>query len=315
MITQQKNFVLRNREHQRQSRARRKDLISELQSRIQKYEKEGARVTVEVQAAARRVAEENRDLRDLLKIHGVSAAVVDAHLASTRQTATSMVSSSIRTIHPCNNYGWRESQPGGSVVKAAAGPAPKLARSAAQYGPSTDTNDPLKATTNLKAGNPSTELDLTLSQEARQMTSQSYISPPIQDHRAHLDYPELDPSLSLSDDLQQRYLPHPQSPSSQDHLADAEDQMLTDDGSYKTQAILARGELTSPLSSSNNSATRTLDKESADETDCETAARIIATMRGHGDHESIWPELGCSVEGCSIEKKCMVRNDRIFQMA
>ena len=260
-----------------------------------------------MQAAARRVAEENRDLRDLLKLHGISATVVDAHLASTRQTVTSMVSSSIWTIHPCNKSGWREAQPGGSSVQAAAGPAPKLARSAAQYELSTDTNDPLKATTNLKADNPSTELDLTL---ARQVTSQSYIRPPIQDHRAHLDYPELNPSLSLSDDLPQQYLPDPQSPSSQDHLADAEDQMLTDDGSYTTQAILARGELTSPLSSSNNSATRTLDKESTDETDCENAARIIATMRGHGDHESLWPELGCSVE-----KNCMVKNDRIFQMA
>lgn len=268
-----------------------------------------------MQAAARRVAEENRDLRDLLKIHGISAAVVDAHLASTRQTVTSMVSSSIRTIHPCNHSGWREAQPSGIGVQAAAGPAPKLARSAAQYGPSTDTNDPLKATTNLKAGNSSTDLDLTLSQEARQVTSQSYMSPPIQDHRAKLDYPELNPSLLLSDDLPQQYLPYPQGPSSQDRLADAEDQMLTGDGSYTTQAILARGELTSPLSSSNNSATRTLDKESADETDCENAARIIATMRGHGDHESLWSELGCAELGCSAEKKCMVKNDRIFQMA
>lgn len=281
-----------------------------------------------MQAAARRVAEENRDLRDLLKIHGISAAAVDAHLASTRQTVTNMASSSIRTIHPCNNAGWREAQPCGSGVQAAAGPAPKLARCAAQNGPSTDTNEPLKATTNLKAGNPSTELDPTLAQEARQVTSQSCISPPIQDHRAHPDYPELNPSLSLSHDLPQQNpslslshdlpqqsLPYPQSPSLQDHPVDAEDQMLSDGGSYTTQAILARGELTSPLSSSNNSATccsttRTLDKESVDETDCVSAARIIATMRGHGDHESVLPELGCSVE-----KNCMVKNDRIFQMA
>lgn len=257
-----------------------------------------------MQVAARRVAEENRDLRDLLNIHGISAAVVDAHLASTRPSVTSMVSSSIRTLHACNNFDRREAQPGRSGVQAVAEPVSERARSATQYGPSTDANDPLKATTNLKAGNPSTELDLTLSQEARQVTSQFYISPPIQDHRAHIDCPELNRSLSLSDDLPQQYLPDPRSPNSQDHLADAEDQMLTDGGSYTTQAILARGELTRPPSSSKKS------KESADETDCENAARIIATMRGHGDHESIRPELGCSVE-----KNCMVKNDRIMQMA
>lgn len=47
----------------------------------------------------------------------------------------------------------------------------------------------------------------------------------------------------------------------------------------------------------------------ADETSCEDAARIIASMRGHEDPEGVWPELGCS-----STRNCTVRNMTIFQI-
>ena len=47
----------------------------------------------------------------------------------------------------------------------------------------------------------------------------------------------------------------------------------------------------------------------ADETSCEDAARIIASMRGHDDLEGLWSELGCS-----STRKCMVKNMAIFQI-
>lgn len=47
----------------------------------------------------------------------------------------------------------------------------------------------------------------------------------------------------------------------------------------------------------------------ADETSCEDAARIIASMRGQDDPERVWPELGCSAT-----RSCMVKNITIFQM-
>ena len=50
--------------------------------------------------------------------------------------------------------------------------------------------------------------------------------------------------------------------------------------------------------------------EPADETSCENAARIIASMRGHEDPEEFWPALGC----CDTNK-CMVKNIKIFQLA
>ena len=47
----------------------------------------------------------------------------------------------------------------------------------------------------------------------------------------------------------------------------------------------------------------------ADETSCEDATRIIASMRGNEDPEGVWPELGCS-----STRKRMVKNMAIFQM-
>jgi hypothetical protein len=47
----------------------------------------------------------------------------------------------------------------------------------------------------------------------------------------------------------------------------------------------------------------------ADETSCEDAARIIASMRGQDNPERVWPELGCSAT-----RSCMVKNITIFQM-
>jgi hypothetical protein len=48
----------------------------------------------------------------------------------------------------------------------------------------------------------------------------------------------------------------------------------------------------------------------ADETSCEDAARIIASMRGHEHPEMVWPELGCNAT-----RSCMVKNITILQMA
>jgi hypothetical protein len=53
----------RNTLNQRAARARRKDYIAEMERRIRTYESQGAKVTEQIQAAARRVAEENRDLK------------------------------------------------------------------------------------------------------------------------------------------------------------------------------------------------------------------------------------------------------------
>ncbi|KAH8747623.1 hypothetical protein F5883DRAFT_721250 [Diaporthe sp. PMI_573] len=62
----------RLRDNQRQSRARQKQFVHDLQQRLQAYERQGVQATLDMQRAARTVALENRLLRDLLAHHGVS---------------------------------------------------------------------------------------------------------------------------------------------------------------------------------------------------------------------------------------------------
>jgi hypothetical protein len=71
LILEQQLAAVRNRENQRRSRARRKDYIQELEQRLRQYEVDGVRATTEVQAAARKVSEENIGLRSLLGLYGV----------------------------------------------------------------------------------------------------------------------------------------------------------------------------------------------------------------------------------------------------
>ncbi|KAK0649474.1 hypothetical protein B0T16DRAFT_131883 [Cercophora newfieldiana] len=58
--------VQQNRESQRRSRARRRELVEDLQRRVAEYERRDARATEAMQVAARSVVEENRRLRALL---------------------------------------------------------------------------------------------------------------------------------------------------------------------------------------------------------------------------------------------------------
>ncbi|KAH6607722.1 hypothetical protein Trco_004035 [Trichoderma cornu-damae] len=66
----QKANLARIRDNQRRSRARRREYIAELEQRLRNFELEGVAASSEVQLAARRVAEENRQLRELLHKHG-----------------------------------------------------------------------------------------------------------------------------------------------------------------------------------------------------------------------------------------------------
>lgn len=77
----------RNRENQRRSRARRKDYIQELEQRLRHYEAEGVKATAEVQAAARKVSEENICLRSLLGICGVDNGRIEDFLRTGHVTS------------------------------------------------------------------------------------------------------------------------------------------------------------------------------------------------------------------------------------
>nr|OQO26832.1 hypothetical protein B0A51_06493 [Rachicladosporium sp. CCFEE 5018] len=51
-------------------------------------------------------------------------------------------------------------------------------------------------------------------------------------------------------------------------------------------------------------------KRNCDEMDCEEAARIITTLRGEEDPESVWPSLGCS-----SAKRTTVKNSVLMSLA
>lgn len=77
----------RARENQRTSRARRKELLNDLQRRVADYERRGVQATLEMQQAARRVAEENARLRALLQMNGMGEAEIDEWLRGSPEEA------------------------------------------------------------------------------------------------------------------------------------------------------------------------------------------------------------------------------------
>ncbi len=70
----------RNTLNQRASRARRKDYIGDLERRLHAYEAQGIQVTAEVQAAARKVADENSALREEVRLLRESCAIMKGRI-------------------------------------------------------------------------------------------------------------------------------------------------------------------------------------------------------------------------------------------
>ncbi|KAK3712829.1 hypothetical protein LTR37_008920 [Vermiconidia calcicola] len=79
----QRSFELsRVRENQRRSRARRKEYLQELENKYHECERTGATASAELQAAARKVLDENRRLRQILRQQGFTDAHIDTLLVA-----------------------------------------------------------------------------------------------------------------------------------------------------------------------------------------------------------------------------------------
>lgn len=74
----QKDNLARIRDNQRRSRARKKEYLQELESKYRACEQMGVQASAEIQAAAKRVLDENRRLRALLQKMGMSDAEIDS---------------------------------------------------------------------------------------------------------------------------------------------------------------------------------------------------------------------------------------------
>lgn len=73
----QKADLARIRDNQRRSRARRKEYLQELEVKYRSCEATGVEASAEIQSAARRVLDENKRLRLMLRQRGVSDAEID----------------------------------------------------------------------------------------------------------------------------------------------------------------------------------------------------------------------------------------------
>ncbi|KAK9369038.1 hypothetical protein V1509DRAFT_620933 [Lipomyces kononenkoae] len=76
------NHLARIRENQRRSRARKREYVAELETKVRSCQAEGLQLNIQIQRTARRVVEENRKLRELLSKVGVDESVIDAWLKS-----------------------------------------------------------------------------------------------------------------------------------------------------------------------------------------------------------------------------------------
>ncbi|KAH8678703.1 hypothetical protein BGZ60DRAFT_525451 [Tricladium varicosporioides] len=92
----EKANLARIRDNQRRSRARRKEYLQELETRLRQCELQGIEASAEIQMAARRVADENKKLRGLLAQNGIGDDTVDAYLSSS-PTSDGLMSGSYGT--------------------------------------------------------------------------------------------------------------------------------------------------------------------------------------------------------------------------
>lgn len=243
---------MRNREVQRRSRARRKEYIEDLEKRVRQYERDGIKVTTEVQAAARKVAEENFWLHSLLEKHGISPVEIKDYLDSSRAASRSLglevAKVPGKNVLPQNHINCRGPQHPSQVENSFSSPP---ASTTVHRGGDVGLMSPTSILGSPDHKNSLHSMDKTLQEDEAEPSNMA---------------PEIRDNQSLSEKSSAPCLP--------------------------CRAYEQEGNV-----------------RGADETSCEDAARIIASMRGQEDPEGVWPELGCSAT-----RSCMVKNITIFQM-
>jgi hypothetical protein len=148
----------RIRDNQRRSRMRQKEHIEELKQRIAEFERRGIEATIEVQRAARRVANENQLLRDLLTMHGVSQEQVESFVVNSVSSSLDnqgQRSSSISiAVHPPTSTNTTSPYSPSTCPPSVCSPSNQSSQSISTCTPST--HSPAKCCTILT--NPSTPL-------------------------------------------------------------------------------------------------------------------------------------------------------------
>jgi len=92
---QKLNNVNRIRNNQRRSRARRKEYLQKLKSKLRKYESMSVKASTKIQASVRLVVKENKRLRTLLQSRGVVSQEIDRTIATSSVEAQTSSRASI----------------------------------------------------------------------------------------------------------------------------------------------------------------------------------------------------------------------------
>jgi hypothetical protein len=74
------------RENKRRNRARQKEYTADLERRLRQFEQEGVQATIEIQRAAKKVAEENIYLQELLLVNGIDRSTVSDWITRRRSS-------------------------------------------------------------------------------------------------------------------------------------------------------------------------------------------------------------------------------------
>lgn len=278
---------IRIRENQRRSRNQRKELIQDLQRRVQEYELKGVAATQEMQRAARKVAEENSRLRSLLANRGVTRDEVEAYLRSFDLGTAPSRPGPAPPVH---------TQPqGASAVQS-------VARNDLHWHMPPAIQPPMPTTITPLA--PSTLQPPAQSHAPSQRTDKScsgVVSNPGPGSAKH------ESATATST------LPKPATPASLDQLSCCRPADGNTNDPTAPSFPMLQDDAECPNTTSCFCPPVSAPKERPLDTglliSCETAATIIAEMRGDGDRSRIRASLGCVGE-----KECTVKNTRVLEL-
>ncbi|PHH92217.1 hypothetical protein CDD83_8417 [Cordyceps sp. RAO-2017] len=160
LLSSHKSNSARIRDNQRRSRARRREYIKELEQRLRRYESQRSTASAEMQMAARRVDEENKQLRELLNQYGIS----DHDIADFLQSGTFMPLNSEQG-HP-----FRADDPGAALQSLQQLPIPRpLASQDQGFSPS------FPRQSNREPSTPGRSITASSAWEPSQLATSSYI--------------------------------------------------------------------------------------------------------------------------------------------
>ncbi|TDZ53837.1 hypothetical protein CTRI78_v006737 [Colletotrichum trifolii] len=268
--------IAENRDAQRKSRARRQELVADLQRRLDEYERMGVSASIEMQRVAQAVNVQNQRLKSLLGAYGVSGDEIERHLSSPVGGHPAL-----NARHRCITCG--RYSPGipqtiamsmDDPSQSSLGSATSMARDTVPMLASVLSNPtlPTSAGKQPASAEPPVGSMLTL-----QGINEGVSGLPAEEHGSH----------------------------HQMHAANRLDDTTTESSPAPTDTL-------PPLSDSFDSSDAVIrhsNHSASLETSCDEAAKILAELHSHAD--SSWAR---SALGCHGDSSCSVKNTRIFQL-